>query len=380
MAKRGENIRKRKDGRYEARYQKGIDTEGKVVWGSVYGKTYNEAKKRKLDRMIAIKENEQITNDVPFAELISIYLLQERLRVKETTFSHYFRIISKHILPFFSKFHCSEIKSTDIESFAFKKQFSGRLDGDGGLSAKTVKDMLSVLKKILKYGIDKNLINEECLRFSCPRIPKNKIQVLTKNDLFKLCNICLSNNDLITFGIYLSLFTGIRIGELCALRWSDIDLTNSTMTINKTMSRIYETYDSKTSKTKIIIDSPKTSSSERIIPLPSSLVKEIIKRRQNIKNDETFFLTGTNDFIEPRTYYSKYKKILEANSIQSYSFHALRHTFATNCIERGFDAKTLSEILGHSSVKVTLERYVHPSLELKRSCMEMLIQNEGSLL
>lgn len=373
MAKHGENIKKRKDGRYEARYIKSKDVTGNVVWASVYGRTYREAKEKREDMLIQKKLSEMLKiNDVLFVDIIESFLIQEKFRVKESTFAHYKNIIDAHIRPALGKYQSATLSSVDIENFAYRKLVEGRLDGTGGLSNKSVKDMLSILKRILKYGIDKSLVNEEVLQFSLPRSTKNKIQILKKDDVATLTHYTLKSDSLYAFGVYLCLYTGIRIGELCALRWNDINIETRTLHINKTMSRIYDTSQNATQKTKIIIDLPKTLSSDRIIPLPDFLIKAIKERQNYVKYEDAYFLTGSYEYIEPRTYYAKYKKILDECGLYPYSFHALRHTFATHCIEIGFDPKTLSELLGHSNVKVTLERYVHPSLELKRSYMELL--------
>ena len=373
MSKKGENIKKRKDGRYEARYIKGKNDDGKAIWGYVYGKTYKEVKQKREIKLFDLRHaSETKVMSINMNSIIDDFLLQESFQVKESTFAHYKNIIDSHVRPYFGNFNSYVLKSTDIENFAFNKLNNGRLDGSGGLSPKSVKDMLTLLKKILRYGVQKNLINEEVLHFSLPKAKKNKIQVLSNEDLKLMVSKTQTSSDICNFGIYLCLHTGLRIGEICALKWSDFNFNNKTLSVNKTMSRIYDSASGAKHKTKIIIDTPKTQTSDRIIPLPDFMIEALIQRKQFITGEDSYFLTGSQKFIEPRTYYAKYKRFLNDNGLYSYSFHALRHTFATRCIEIGFDPKTLSEILGHSDVKVTLDRYVHPSMDLKRNCMNKL--------
>ena len=161
---------------------------------------------------------------------------------------------------------------------------------------------------------------------------------------------------------------GLRIGELCALQWSDIDVDNGIMKISKTMQRLQNLSNTNSKKTDVVISSPKSDSSSRIIPIPEFL--QILFKQYKTNDIDAYFLTGTSErFIEPRTYQYYFKKVLKENNIEQTNYHILRHTFATRCIENGFDIKSLSEILGHSSVKITLDRYVHSSMDLKRKNM-----------
>ena len=171
------------------------------------------------------------------------------------------------------------------------------------------------------------------------------------------------------------LYTGMRIGEVCALQWRDIDLINYTINISKTIQRVSNHETSHSSKTKIVIDTPKSVASKRAIPIPALLCEQLAQRKQADSSESYFFLTGSERYIEPRNYYARYQDILIDCGISQYTFHALRHTFATRCIEIGFDPKVLSEILGHTDVKITLDRYVHPSIDRKRACMELLYAN-----
>ena len=165
----------------------------------------------------------------------------------------------------------------------------------------------------------------------------------------------------------LAMSTGIRIGELCALQWKDVDLEKRILTVSKTMQRIQCV--TGTAKTKLIVTAPKSESSKRKIPLPEGVISMLQKFKQN---DKKYVLSGTENPVEPRTMQYRFQRILKNVKLPSIHFHALRHMFASNCVKLGFDIKTLSELLGHSSVEITLNRYVHSSFKQKQKCMELI--------
>lgn len=370
MSRKGENIRKRKDGRWEGRYIRGRDPNGKAIIGYVYAYSYREAKLKK--QQMQNESRNKVAHKrkkCTFNETIDAFLKQEEYKVKLSTFVHYRNIIESHIRPSLGHLNSSILNAVDIENFAYAKLTAGRKDGKGGLSPKSVKDMLSILRLILKYGVDKGLLDFNILNFTMPKVKRRTPQTLTGQEVERLSEKSLKSGENHKFGVYLCLYTGMRIGEICALKWNDIDLENSTVTINKTMMRLYD--NTSDIKTKIVIGSPKTESSNRVIPIPEFILKELEKRKKQSKAD-SYFLTGNEKYIEPRTYYEKYRRFLKECGLKPHSFHCLRHTFATHCAEQGFDPKTLSEILGHSDVRVTLDRYVHPSMEMKRRNMNLL--------
>lgn len=306
-----------------------------------------------------------------FDNLIDEFLCAQKFLVKESTFSHYNNIINTHIRPYFISFELEEIDMGIIHDFINEKLSSGRIDGTGGLSNKSVKDISSVLKMIIKYGVSKSLLHSSLTEFSVPKERKKDIKILSPQDLRCLENYVYDSEDSYKLGVYICLYTGLRIGEICALQWKDIDFNNKSLKVKKTILRIADV-NSPTTKTKIIIDSPKSESSIREIPLPNKLIEILSLHKHKIIDEDYYVLTGNEKYIEPRNYYERYKKYLISCDIPNYTFHSLRHTFATRCVEIGFDPKTLSEILGHSDVKITLSRYVHPSMERKRMCMEKL--------
>lgn len=244
----------------------------------------------------------------------------------------------------------------------------GRIDKKGGLSGKTISDIICIIKSILHYS--ESLGCKICcsLRYINFRAEKKEMRVLSQSEQQKLTKHLISDIDHTKAGILLSLYTGIRIGELCALKIGNFDFINKKLHIKQTLQRL-QNGNTGLNKTYISITEPKSTASDREIPL-SDFICDIYSKMKSTKN--IFILSGTSAPIEPRTMENRYNRIMESLGIKDTTFHTLRHTFATRSIEVGFDVKSLSEILGHSSVNITLNRYVHSSFELKTENMKKL--------
>ncbi len=296
-----------------------------------------------------------------FNKISREWLLFKKFSVKESTYFRYSYIINKYISPYFR-----DKKLEYFNNFDFSKYTEHLLKK---LSTKTVSDIVIVFKSILKYACNTYKLNYNINLIPIPRKNQLEIKILSKNEEKKLQDFCFKKNKLKYIGIIICLNTGIRIGEICSLSWNNIDLKEKVIIINKTVQRIYKGE----RKTEIKINEPKTFSSIRKIPLSDRLIAILneIKKHTYIK-ENTYFLTGTEKIIEPRNYYSFYKNVLNECNLPSYSFHSLRHTFATNCVKVGMDPKSLSEILGHSDVKITLNRYVHSSYNMKKKFLNKL--------
>lgn len=238
-----------------------------------------------------------------------------------------------------------------------------------GLSAKTVTDVLTVIRSVLKFAIKKGMFVPCDGRTIRIKHVSKPMRVFNRAEQEKLCKHILSESDPCNIGILICLFTGLRIGEICALRWEDVSFSDQTIYVHNTLQRI-QNQSGEESKTKIVVTTPKSSCSIRTIPIPDEL-SGILAAYQ--KSATGYLLTNDNlKFIEPKTMQNKFKKTLILSGIESANFHALRHTFATRCIELGFDVKSLSEILGHATVNITMNRYVHPTIELKKENMKKL--------
>ena len=372
MPRKGLNIYKRKDGRWEGRYIKYYEENKKAKYGYVYGKTYNEVKKELLNKQTSISEPTILSQkeNILYKEVITEWLQFVKINVKESTYARYVHLVERHILPSLGRYELRQINTHLIEKFIGEKLQEGRLDKQGSLSPKTVTDIVTIIKSSIKYAQYNNLLTNCNLQHITIKKKEKEMRVLTMSEQEALVHVLLYEMDLYKFGVFLSLYTGIRIGELCALKWKNLCIKQSVLRVRETMQRIQETNPSASKKTKIIITEPKSTASIRDIPLPSFLV-EIAK--PFINRPDTFVLSGDAvKYVEPRTMQNHFKIYIKASGYTYASFHALRHTFATRCIEVGFDLKSLSEILGHTNVNITLNRYVHSSFELKTNHMNKL--------
>ena len=370
MARRGENIYKRKDGRWEGRYISSRDLNGKARYTSVYGKTYSEVK-GKLKMSISDQNNNGHSTENPFmSELFELWLEKQRIGIKESTYSRYHYLINSRLKPAFAHITIGRLTTIQVDQYLLELSRNGRLDGNGGLSAKTVNDLLNIIKSTIKHA--ETIGCTTCCNLSQVHVKQesSEMRVLSVQEQQRLTCTLLNDTSCINLGILISLYTGIRIGELCALRWSDVDLNESVFYVRKTLQRIRNVSNNDDSKTRIAITCPKSSCSVRQIPIPGFLMDIALK---NKSSEEAFLLTGKADsFIEPRTLQNYFKRVLVESNIADANFHSLRHTFATRCVEAGFEIKTLSEILGHSSTSITLNRYVHSSIESKKENMSKI--------
>lgn len=367
MSKKGENIYKRKDGRWEGRYPKEYLKTGKIRYGYCYGKTYKEVK----EKVQTAKCN--LTSELNLKKLLSQkalsvfcdeWLQLKRTKVKQATLVKYCTNIEKHIKPYLGDIQIGMLNSLIIEEFSHNLLLNEKL------SAKTVTDILSQLKSILKY-VSKQKVDLSRVEIVYPKNIKKHIRVLSKDEEQIFVEYLLNDMNSSKFGVLLALMTGLRIGEICALRWCDISINNRIIKVSSTMQRIHDIGCHDNKKTRIIISEPKSDNSTRIIPISDSLLE--ICKKNFVPDPLAFVLTGSREvFVEPRTLQYRFSKYIKACNLSDVHFHVLRHTFATRCVEVGFEIKSLSEILGHASPKITLERYVHSSIELKRDNMKKL--------
>lgn len=367
MAK-GENIFKRKDGRWEARYIKGYELSGKAHYGFCYGKTYREAKNKAIVAKAALLEGRPIQNvglKRRFSFFCDEWMNANKIKFKASTYEKYSNMLRNHIKPMIGDCYPSAVNNSTISTFTDKLLYNDEL------APKTVRDILVLLNSVLKYTSKHfpGIFPPTDIRY--PKEIKKEMRVLTKEEQTRLIHYLNTDMDNCKFGILLALLTGIRIGELCALRWENISLKDNTVKISATMQRLKDIDGNNQTKTKIIIGSPKSESSVRTIPLNNATAELCRKMKSKLQSD--FILTGTRQYMEPRTLQYRLERYTHDCNLEGVHFHTLRHTFATRCVEAGFEIKSLSEILGHANTSITLNRYVHSSLELKRSNMNKLV-------
>lgn len=355
MARKGNNIYHRTDGRWEGRYY----CKGTHKYKSVYGKTYTETKE-KLDKL----RNEVL---VPSArcillvpDILKMWLESRRTVIKESSYASYRHKLEKQIIPYFGDLKYNRLDLSRINSFITDKLSEG-------LSAKYISDMVIMIKSAAKWAeITHNYAN--LVRNA--ELPKKKAKetvVFSRQEQKKLMTAIQNTHSNTACGVMLTMFTGLRIGELCALKWADIDFQSKIMHVNKTVQRM-SVFGAK-SKTAVKVSAPKSETSVRDIPLPDFLINALSAYRGN---PDDYIVSGNSSIVEPRCFTNRYKALLKKADVPSLKFHSLRHTFATNALQQNFDVKTLSELLGHANANITMQVYVHSSMERKSACMDRL--------
>ena len=362
----GENIYKRKDGRWEARYAKGRDESGRIIYGFCYGRTYSAAKE-KAEKAKQQNTQEKLPEKRQMDSLGSLceeWLSINRLRLKESTYVKYQSSIRKYIKPNLGTLAPGKLDTEAIN------QFTSELLYTHGLSPKTVKDILLLLHSILKYANKQALGISAAPEIIYPKDSPTEMRVLSTDEQAQVTNYLLTDLNDCKLGTLLALWTGVRIGELCALRWDHICLDSACIRIDATMQRLKDTRPDTSTKTRVLIDTPKSMAAVRVIPINPQAVE--LCRRIQPQSPTAFVLTGTQKYMEPRVLQYHFQRYMADCGLKGVHFHTLRHTFATRCVEVGFEIKSLSEILGHANTAITLNRYVHCSMTLKRENMKKL--------
>ncbi len=296
-----------------------------------------------------------------FEDISDQWLEMKKKDTKTSTYSNYDYTIQKYLIPKLKFVKVKNLKKYDFDDFV--EELSQEL------SPKTVRDILCNLKSILYFAEDKYKCKTNVRKIKGPKMNSEPLTILSDREIRRLENYCLKENSLKSIGVLMCLNTGLRIGEICALKWENIDLFKRELYIKDTLQRVYNKGQN---GTKIIIDAAKTKTSIRTIPI-SSKIYDILNALKKQYKPEDFFLTGdSTKSLEPRSYQNTFKYYLRKIKIKSYKFHILRHTFATKCIEAGMDIKSLSEILGHATVEITLNKYVHSSYKRKKKFLDKL--------
>lgn len=285
--------------------------------------------------------------------------------VKRSTFSAYVLIIENHIIPNFGEL--TSLQEQEVQEFVLRKL-------NAGMGQKSIKDILVVLRMIMKFGEKNGLITYTPWEIRMPTTRcKQTLEVLTIHHQRQIMNYTKQHFTFRNLGIFICLSTGMRIGEICALTWEDVDLERGIITVSHTLERLYIVENGRR-YTQLNLDTPKTQNSQREIPISKELMK-MLRPIKRIVNERFYVLTNDSKPIEPRTYRNYYKKLLQELKIPKLKFHGLRHSFATRCIESNCDYKTVSVILGHSNISTTLNLYVHPNMEQKKKCIDKMTRS-----
>ena len=372
MPRRGENIRKRKDGRWEGRYTVYDEQSGYGSLKSVYAHSYTEVKTKLLhakqenqqkpvNSTVLIRQND---NEPVFGYIASLWLDIVSAKRKHSTYIKYRSIYQKYL-----KNSLADVPITQISSEHIRTLVSENIE----LSDSLYKSIYCVVNQIFAYAEEHHHINALKISYKKTHTSLKTIEIFNRTEQIRLFRFLNKDIDIYKLGILLCMSTGLRLGEICSLKWDDIDLEEKLLYVNRTVQRI--AVDGRSSKTALVESEPKSIYSRRQIPLSDDLLCLL----KPFYRENSYVLNGQRP-MEPRTYQNYFQKYLKQAGIPKTNFHVIRHTFATNCIDAGTDVKSLSEILGHSSVNITLNRYVHPTIAAKRQHMNALASIYGQYM
>jgi len=307
-----------------------------------------------------------VKQPMDFEELCKTWLQSKQLRIKHSTYEKYEYLLGSYIIPKMGNISIKNINLIEIEERIRKIYY----EKNNRLSVSTMKSVIYIVNAVLNYGTRLQYFQIQKAVFELPKTSEKEIIVLSKQEEFKLIDYLYHHITENSLGIMIALFTGMRLGEICSLQKKDIDFTNEVISVKKTVQRLKEEHDG--CKTELIVTTPKSNKSLRDIPIPVVLKEYFKWFKIDRMIPENYVLSQNNFPYEPRTLQYAFEAILKKCDIRHVGFHCLRHTFATNCVKAGFDVKTLSEILGHTSVSFTLNRYVHTDMDHKRTQMDLL--------
>lgn len=363
MAKKGENIYKRKDGRWEGRYIKGRRANGSIYYGYVYSTSYKEVRKKLVIKKATTFSDFNTTER--FYGTVNNWLdywLESvaAVQVKPSTLDSYKSKIDCHIRPAIGEIFLSELTSTKIENFIDQTKEK--------ISTSSLHAVFRVLKTALKYAEKLNFVRRSLYEnIQLPKIKKTKIITINRSEHKRLVKAAKKSPD--GLPVLLSLETGMRIGEISGLKWSDVDFENQTISVQRILQRV-STLSNGEFRTHIIEEKPKSDTSERIIPLSTALVKRLMRAKKTSKS--IYVVSRGAKFIEPRTIRYQFNRLLKALNLPRCSFHALRHSFATRCLEKGVNIAVISSLMGHASTKMTLDIYTNSNLNEERLAVESI--------
>lgn len=368
MARHGENIRKRTDGRWEGRYKVFDQNKGKHIYRSVYGNTYDEVKEKQSNARLDLANTAAAEHTVIlFSQAASEWLADIAGKRKYSTYVKYETIYRNHLSNLIGSCRFSDAVTSKIQSKIFDYL------SEASLSQSLQRDIYNMVNQILVFANRKYLFDISLLKIPDIKLKAKPVRTFSRAEQARLLSVIYDQRDSFRIALLLCLYTGLRLGELCALKWSDFDFRSMSLTVSRTVQRIAS--QSGVTKTTLLETAPKTEDSRRTIPLTPEIAELLAQLRESQP-----YVFGAGKPLEPRTMQYRFKKLLKEAGIEDRNFHVLRHTFATNCVENGMDVKALSEILGHSDVKITLNRYVHPTMESKRKQICLLPEFYGQIL
>lgn len=363
MARHGENIYKRKDGRYEGRYVIGKTLSGRTRFGYVYGRQYSEVKKALLQKKADQARSTSVLNGCcqdTVGKWLMNWMENEILgSVKASSYQTYMNLLNRYLIPMIGEMKLASVTPGIVNDFVERLEQSG-------LSYSTVKSAYRLLSAAMHCALDEGHIRKNpCRRIRIQRPEQKEQRALTRAEQ-AMVRESAAGGDLPTI---LSLYTGMRLGEVCALKWSDIDWEKMTITVRRTAQRIARSGNGE--KTMLMIGAPKSNRSHRVLPVPEFVLMQL-QSMMTQRNSDAFIFTASAKPAEPRTIQRRFKRFMAKLGICGVHFHTLRHSFATRLLELGVDVKTVSVLLGHGSVKTTLDFYAHSLIDQQRSAVNLL--------
>lgn len=367
MSKSGENIHKRRDGRWEGRYIKGRTPDRKPVWGYLYGSSYAEVHQLLIQKKAESGFYQLSGRRVRFEELAAQWLHSIAQGIKESTLAHYSYTLKRYLLPVFGAAELHTLDEQRLEQ-GLLQVIAPADDGHKALGAASARECLTMLRRICKYAAHLRLMRPVEIVVKPPQAKEHAAQSLSAQEQDSVQVFILRAPTPRKLGLLLQMQMGLRIGEVCGLQWGDFDLEKGTLSICRTVSRIY----CPNGRTKVVVQAPKTKTSRRELPIPCRLLP-LLRRLRGVFAPSAWFLAGrAGKPVEPRCYRKSIQGYLCRAAVRRVHPHALRHTFATTCLQAGCDIKTLSSLLGHADANITLKRYVHANVEHMRAEMERI--------
>ena len=294
-----------------------------------------------------------------FKEIGEEWLYLKKISVKYSTYTKYEGILTIHIMPTFGK-----LSVEDITEDLIMEYFHEHINNDS-LSISMLATIRYILKSILEHAQVKYGITSANFKYIKLRKPRTNVTALTTQQQSSLEEYCFNHYDSISLAVLLSLYGGFRVGEVAGLRWDDIKIKTGIVEVKRTIERL-KSSQLGDNKTELMILDPKTKTSKRFVPLPDFILDYIKQyyETKELKDLDNYIYTGSNKIPDPRRIQAHFHRLCKKCGFIT-NYHTLRHTYATNCVKNDIDVKSLSEMLGHSNVAITLELYVHTTLEFK---------------
>lgn len=369
MARRGENIRKRKDGRWEGRYIKGRKPDHTAIWGYIYGHSYAVVKRELTVRKNELQEFALSASNPTFRELSQNWEGSIFLGVKPSTAAHYHYTLQHYILPVIGSLRVKALSEVVLEH-GLLEIISPADNRHKPLGHTMARECLILVRRICRYAVHQHFMRPLEINLKLPRL-HSSMAVLNQDEQKRVCLYVAQAATPRRIGVLLMMQMGLRIGEVCGLQWQDFDLDSGILSVRRTVKRIYV----ENQRTKVVVQSPKTATSERAIPIPRKILA-LVRQLYNSQSPRTWFLSSQEAKpVEPRCYSKSIHCYLKHAQVSAVHPHALRHTFATTCLQRGCNLKTLSEMMGHASSDITMKLYVHTCWDWKRAEIDRIFNN-----